>query len=225
MPAIAVPIIAAGIGTAGSIYAANKMAGATKDATAASSQIAQQQLGLANRLLASGMPKVDAASGYYNTLLRGDRSAMRQAVAGPTAALTDQYRGAERSLERSGVQGGVRDLAKAELSRDRANSIAQLTTGQQGKAAASLADLGTNLIAGGGTNLSGAAETAGGVMRSKIGASQFQYGADQQTGAAVGSLIFDILRGGMGGWKSPLPSRSTVPTDTVFTPGMASPGV
>src|SRR5262245_29406416 len=112
-----------------------QLAGATQGANTAM----QQGKDLTNM----GMPWLNQAGGYYSTLLRGNRAAMSQATAAPRAALTDTYRGAERSLERSGVQGAARDLAQGQLARDRASKIAGLTTGVQPYAADSLAKLGS----------------------------------------------------------------------------------
>src|SRR5262245_4626239 len=96
-------------------------------------------------MLGQAQPWLGQTGNYYSTLLKGNRAAMSQAVAAPTAQLTDLYRGAEKGLVRSGVQGAQRETAAAELNRDRASKIAGLVTGVQPWAAGQLGQLGTNV--------------------------------------------------------------------------------
>jgi len=159
-------------------------------------------------LLQQGSPYLQKAGGYYSTLLGGNRAAMSQAVAGPRAALTDVYRGAERGLERSGVRGATRELAEAELGRDRASRIAGLTTGVQPSAAAALADLG-----GGTAQLGLGAMQAGGGIYGRLlgeGAQNRYYGRSEgeRFSSGVGGLLFDILSGTMKFGKRPLQSST-----------------
>jgi hypothetical protein len=178
--------------------------------------------------LGQGTGMLGSAGNYWQTLLGGNRAAMSQATAGPRAALTDQYRGAERGLERSGLRGGVRDLASAELSRDRAGKIAGLTTGVQPFAAQQLAGVGSELGSLG-TSQAGlgvGAAGAGGQLWSRLlgeGFDNRRYGRaeGEHASTSIGSLIFDILSG-LGGKKSPLSSKQTVPNSTTWMPGGAS---
>lgn len=160
-------------------------------ATSAAGALGQQGA----NLTAAGMPAVNGASTYWQTLLNGNRAAMRGAVAGPTAAITDQYRGAQRGLERSGVQGGVKDLAKAEMGRDQASKIAGLTTGVQPQAADELGRLGTTLTGQG----TAAYHSAGGIYDSLLGQGYknrvYAREEGEKAGSSLGSLIFDILNG------------------------------
>lgn len=175
--------------------------------------------------LGQGVGMLGNAGNYWQTLLGGNRAAMSQAVAGPRGALTDQYRGAERGLERSGLRGATRELASAELSRDRASKIAGLTTGVQPMAAQQLAGVGGELggIGANQEQLGVGATGAGADIWQHLLGSGFQnraYGRQEgeKAGSSIGSLIFDILSGFGGGNKSPLKSRSTVPNFSTFMP-------
>lgn len=146
-------------------------------------------------LTQAGLPAVYNATNYWQTLLGGNRAAQAQATAAPRGAITDQYRGAERNLERSNVRGATRDLAKAELARDMTGRIAALTSGVQPMAASQLGDLGTGLTAQGTSALSGV-----GSLYSNLLGQGFQnrvYGREEgaEAGRGVGGLIFDIISG------------------------------
>lgn len=138
---------------------------------------------------------------YYSALLGGDRAKMALATAGPRASITDNYRGAERGLERSGVRGAVGDLAKAELSRDRAGQIASLTAGVQPGAAGALTNIGTSQEE---TGLR-ATDSASSIWRALLGegAANREYGRQEgeKFGTSMGGLLFDILNGSLGKMK------------------------
>lgn len=169
------PFIIPAVGTAISGYSAYKNAKAAGKAGAAQNALLGEQTASARQgrtlgtgMVQAGMPATQSALSYYAKLLQGNRAAMAQATAGPMRQITDVYRGAERGLERQGIRGGERATALAELNRDRAASIAGLTTGQQGNAANALADIGGNLINTGMGGISGAA--------GQFGAAAQQYG-------------------------------------------------
>ena len=174
-----------------------------------------------------GLGNLGQAGNYWQTLLGGNRAAMAQATAGPRGAITDQYRGAERGLERSGVRGGVRDLAMAELSRDRAGKIAGLTTGVQPGAAQQLAGIGGDIgqlglgMAGLGAQATGGAGSLWSHLLGAGAGNRYQANeAGQAAAAPWGSIFFDLLSGMFkGGGKSPLKSRQTVPNSTTWMPG------
>ena len=155
------------------------------------------------QLTGAGMGAVNPALSYYQTLLRGSRGAMANATAGPRGAITDTYRGAERGLEHSGVQGAGRDLATAELGRQKAGQIAGLTTGVQPAAAAALSDLGTNLTSQGGQQ----SNAAGSIWSSLLGQGNAnrQYGRaeGEKAGTSIGGLLFDVLSSTIGKGKKP----------------------
>lgn len=208
--AVAVPIAMAAA-SAYSAYAANKKSKEEKAGMAGQTAAGKALLARGGEAFGGGMPGAKAALDYYQTLLHGSRAAMSQAVAGPTAQITDLYRGAQSGVERSGVRGGVKDLAMANLGRDQANQLGQLTAGVQPGAAAQLGNLGTTLTAQG----TGSTATAGGIYGNigAMGFQQRQYGnqVGAQAGQDIGSAIFQIWRsrqqggggsqGGQGGEK------------------------
>lgn len=159
-------------------------------------------------LTATGQATQQPATNYFSTLLRGNRAAQTQAVAAPTAAVQDIYRGAERGLERSGVRGAQRDVASAELGRERASKIAGLVTGVQPGAAQALTGIGQTQ-----TQQGLAATQAGGSLYGGLlgqGAQSRQLGqqvgreAGAETGKNVGGFIFDLISG-FGGRKKKAP--------------------
>jgi hypothetical protein len=147
------------------------------------------------QLTTQGLGSVNHAQSYYGTLLGGNRAQMGLATAAPRASITDTYRGAERGLEHGGVRGAVGDMAKAELSRDKASKISGLTTGVQPQAASALADIGTNLTGQGGQRMG----AAGSIYNSLLGQgfSNRKYGREEGEKATdgIGRLLFDILSG------------------------------
>ena len=183
-------------------------------------QAAQGLTQTGQSLLQSGMNAQQPAMNYFQTLLRGSRGAMSQAVAAPTAALTDVYRGAERGLERSGIQGAARDVASADLNRQRASQISSLITGVQPGAAQALAGMGSGLVGQGVGAQSAGAGIYGNLLNA--GTANRVYGRQQgaEFGSSMGGLIFDILNGSLGklGQKKPLPSQQTVPPSTIWMP-------
>ncbi len=91
-----------------------------------------------------GIPALRQASGYYGTLLNGNRSQMAAAVAPETANITDAYRGAATGLERSGMRGPALDVARGNLARDVAGKVGGLTLGLRPQAAGALTQIGQN---------------------------------------------------------------------------------
>lgn len=200
-----IPLIATGVSAVAGHFAAKKAQAAAgqrspeelaalSGVSGAASNLTRQGQGLTT----AGMPAVQGATNYWSTLLHGNRSQMSLATAGPRAALTDQYRGAERGLERSGVRGGVGDLARAELSRQRAGQIGSLTTGVQPGAAGELGNLGTNLVGQGTSALQGVGDLYGGLLNQGYQNRVYARDQGQQSGKAIGSLIFDVLKGTAG---------------------------
>jgi len=155
-----------------------------------------------------GIGQLGEAGSYWSKLLGGNRAAMSQATSGARGSITDTYRGAERGLERSGVRGAQRDVAKSELNRDRAGKIAGLTTGVQPIAAQQLGEIGSttgqlgNQTTGQGAQMAGA---GGNLFASLLGqgTANRMYGRQEgeKAGTGMGRFLFDILssRGGGGG--------------------------
>lgn len=147
------------------------------------------------QLTATGRPLLDKASNYYQTILSGSRGAQQQLLAPEIGQITDTYRGAERGLERSGVRGPARDVATAELARDRAGAIAGLIPGLRPMAAAQIGDLGRYQTTAG----LGATSAGASVYDSLLGRSlqsrglQHEIGSD--FGGGLGALTADLMKG------------------------------
>jgi hypothetical protein len=153
------------------------------------------------------MPMVQNAGGYFNTLLRGDRAAMSQATAGPAAQITDQYRGANSSLEHMGIRGGEAATSRAELARDQAAKVAGLTTGVQPMAAGALASLGMNQTEQGQRGVAAAGEGFGNLMRTRLASQDQSFKQNEGVASGFGKGISEILKPGVfhkgGGGVSP----------------------
>ena len=184
---------------------------------------AQQAAGSLQRtgqsLVEGGMNLQRPAGSYYQTLLSGNRAAMAGATAAPRAAITDVYRGAERGLERGGVRGAAKDVATADLNRQRASQIAGLTTGMQPMAAEALAGMGGQQVSQGVGAAGAGAGIWGGLLGQGAANRMYARGEGKETGQQIGGLIFDLMnmqfpkRGG-----STLPSRQTAPPYTPWMP-------
>jgi hypothetical protein len=190
----AVPIGLAGAQMIGS-YIGSRKSKEEKAATAAQQQAQSMLMGQGGQLSAMGMPAQQSALGYYQTLLGGNRAAQAQAIAAPTANITDMYRGAERNLDHKGIRGGGKDLAMAELGRGRVSQLAQLTTGVQPMAAGALGALGSQAT---GQGIAATGASAG------IGANLVQQNAANRQnttdmmgagGAGLGTAIYDVWKG------------------------------
>lgn len=181
--------------------------------------------GTGSSLIATGQETQQPATSYYDTLLRGNRGRMAQATAAPRAAITDVYRGAERSVERSGVQGAAKDVQMGELNRQRASQIAGLTTGVQPAAAEALTGIGQTQTQQGAPMLG----QAGSIYSNLLGqgAANREYGRaeGEKAGTGIGGFLFDVMNAGAGalgskfGKKPVLPSRQTTPNFTTWMPG------
>lgn len=162
-------------------------------------------------LTQTGQQTQAPATNYYSTLLRGNRAQQSQAVAAPTAAITDIYQGAERNLERTGVRGAARDVATAELGRERASKIAGLVTGVQPGAAAALTDIGQTQTGQGLGASSGAASIYGNLLGQGTQNRMYARSEGERAGQGIGGFLFDLISGGFGrkkkkglaGWAPP----------------------
>jgi hypothetical protein len=141
--------------------------------------------------------------------MSGDRAKMSRAVAAPTAQLTQQARGEERSLERAGVRGAARDVASADISRRRASGIAGLTTGVQPWAAGQLATLGGNMYQAG----AGSAGTAGNIYSDLLGQGfrNRTYARDEggKAASAIGRLAASFN-------PAPTPTPTPAPAQSIY---------
>lgn len=157
--------------------------------------------GAGTGMVKRGQATLEQPTNYFSKLLSGNRALQSQAVSAPRGAISDVYRGAERNLEQGGVRGASRDVAKAELGRERAGKISSLITGVQPAAAGALTDIGqTQTAQGAGIAGQGVGATgqAGGLFSRLLdqGSENRQYGRKEgeKGGAAWGGLIFDVLK-------------------------------
>lgn len=144
-------------------------------------------------LIQQGQANQSPAANFYRTLLMGSRGSMNQAVAAPTAAISDVYSGAERNLEHSGVRGAAREVASADLGRQRAGQISGLITGVQPAAAQGLAQIGGQQTAQGITAQAAGGNLFGNLLgegfRNRVYGNQQADAAGQSTGALIAGLV------------------------------------
>lgn len=219
MGAAAVPLMMGGTSLA-QAYFGSRRSGEEKRLLNAQTGALNQLGAQGTSLFSAGLPAMRSAISYYDALLRGDRAKQMQAIAGPTAQITDLYRGAESNLQRSGVRGGVKDLAQAELGRTRASEIGQLTAGVQPMAASALASLGSTATGQAQGATSGAAGGFGGMAQNAMAHRLNRAEAIGGATADIGELLFHAWRGRGGargkpagpniGTPLPLPTPPTV---------------
>src|SRR5262245_4556493 len=186
----------------GATDSAGQMMGAGSDLLGQSKNL----FGQAGQLSKQGINTLQQPINYYQSLLSGNRAAMSGAVAPAVAQITGNYRGAGRALEHSGLRGAARDVASADLNRQRVSQIAGLTTGVQGDAAKALAGMSemqinaANPLYGAGTSLAGTGGSlygnAGNIYGNLLGqgANNRAYARQEgeKTGAAIGAFARDL---------------------------------
>jgi len=154
----------------------------------------RQLRGVGTDLTGSGQENLGRASSFYNKILGGDRAAQNQLLAPEIAGITDVYRGAERNLTRSGVRGGARDVASAELGRDRASRISGLIPGLRPQAAQAVGQLGQFSTATGTQALGGVPggfnQLLGGARQDRV----IAQGAQEGFGASLGQILGDVVQ-------------------------------
>lgn len=165
-------------------------------------------LGGAQKQFTSANNSLDQSANYFSPLLRGNRAAIDQTLAPERAGITETYRGAGKALEQSGMRGGTRDLASAELNRDKASKLALLPSAARAGAATSMMQLGeqqgqlAGTQAGTGAGLFSAATTAKGTglqgystLLGSADARDYIQGQNaQKAGTGIGSMIFDAMK-------------------------------
>lgn len=211
--------------------------------TQAGNQLAGQAggfLGDSRSTLQSAGQAYGQAGSYFSPLLSGSRGAMDQALAPDRAAITDTYRGASNAL--SGMRGGQRDLAQAELNRDRAGRLSLLAPTARAGAAQGMLQVGQGRTGVGGTQGGIGTSLAGQSVAAHGGAtspySSLYQGAQQQdlarqhyanqSGSAIGSMIFDAMKASGGrkaGGSAGAPSLAggAPPVGTNFWSGVTAP--
>jgi hypothetical protein len=181
------------------------------------------------RLLAGGAGAIGRgtqflgqAAGYYAPILAGNRASIASSLAPERGQITDIYRGASRGLDRSGIRGADRELAEAELTRQKAGQLAGLAPLARAGAAQALTGIGaqeqgTGLgLTSAGTNLSGqgvSAKSAGtSALSAALGVAQgranVERGHEMGIGQATGGLLFDALKSQGGRKATPTPAAA-----------------
>jgi hypothetical protein len=214
------PLIAQGAGVAIGGYVGKKAQQSAaqrspeEQAALAGAQRSADQAGqLGGQLAQRGLNYQEKPAQYFQSLLGGNRAAMSQAVAAPTAQLTGTYRGATRALDQAGVRGAARDQAVGDLNRDRASKIASLTTGVQPYAAEQLAGMGRDTL-GQAPGLIGTAGNIYGGLLGQGNANRINARAEgERTASAIGGLARDmgevVFRRPQAGAVQAPPSTST----------------
>lgn len=181
-----------------------KLSGPSKPQQAAmtgAQQGAQALTAAGQPLLTQGMTMADRAGGdldaagqYYRNIL-SSRTAGREALAPEMASALNFYRGAENKTRRT-LRGGSRDVALAELDREKVGRMAMLLPEARRSAAQGILDVGGTRLSGGtaltgqGTNaLANAAYAQGGLFNQ---ATQLR-GQEQEGGRAWGGILYDVL--------------------------------
>lgn len=158
--------------------------------------------GTGTGMMTTGQQTLAQPTNYYQKLLGGNRALQTQAISAPRGAISDVYRGAERSLEKGGVRGAERDVQQGELSRQRAGQISSLITGVQPSAAQALTGIGQQQVQSGagiaGQGV-GATGQSGNLFAALLGqgAQNRMYARQEgeKAGGGFGSILFDILKG------------------------------
>jgi len=217
MGAVAMPAAMLGSSIIGGIASnkaaknASKLSPSEQGALNEQTSGAAQQRTQASELYSKFMPYYQQAAGYYGTLLGGNRAALGQQMMPERQGINDAYAGAQTRLDRSGVQGGVRDQAIANMNREKAGRYATLLGSARSGAAGSLASMSSGAVNAGQSGLAGAMNTQGQI--SQTGLYNRAYGNQQglAAGQSAADMIFQILKGipgagGKAGSKKTLPS-------------------
>lgn len=205
MGAAAVPIALAGSSILGGILSRG---GGKSEPTAQEKRGIESSFGQAGILgqaggdfTGRGQRDLNTSSNFFNTLATGDRGALLRATSPEQQAITSSFRGSEQNIREQG-RGGTRDLALAQLSRDRGAAQAGLLPQIRSNAAAQVGQLG---LAGSQIGL-GATANAGNLFQGLAATSQAgRLGADQiaagqqQGGGQLGGFLFDILNNSQSG--------------------------
>ena len=195
------------------------------DSSALLKNAGQQQLATGSALTGAGMKSfnagdtdLNAASGYLRTLVGGSRGAMTAALGPEVGAITSAYRGAQSSLDRGGATGATREMATADLARERAGRISGLAMAVRPQAVSQLSQIGTARQQAG-LGLAGLGQGAAGTGISALSGANsplstiyqgelWRTNIQAQNQAAIGqffaNLMYDALKnrgGGSGGDK------------------------
>lgn len=223
------PYIASGVAS----LIGRKASGPTKEQKQAmqTTSAAQGQLtGAAAPLLGQGMQTAQQgarylgdAGRYYQGIL-GSRSQAQASLAPEMTTALEYYRGAGNKARRT-LTGGTRDMALAELDRQKVGQLAGMVPAARRAAAEGITGVGGTAMQGG-TALTGQGaglyDTAARIASEQFGQAGELRRQAQEGGKTWGGTVFDILKNTTGGGKrgkSPLPSSSISPGLLMGGPG------
>jgi hypothetical protein len=194
-----IPMIISGAGALGGSLFAKKtgMGGPTDIEKGLMTQGAGTagQLGqLGGQAASFGTNTLGKSAGYYQRLLHGDRNMLTQTLQPEIRGITDLSRGAERNLSRSGVRGASRDLATAEIGRQKAGQIGGLFAAARPMAANALTQIGQNSQAQGFGALGNAGSIYGGLLNPAGQQRRDQTAEQGAFGETVGGLAADFAK-------------------------------
>jgi hypothetical protein len=173
-----------------------------------------------------GLQTIRPAAGYFRNIL-SSRTAARESLAPEMKNALDFYRGAANKTQRT-MQGGSRDVAQAELEREKVGNLAMMQPmarqqAAQGamQAANSLFGAGSDQTGQGMYGLGTAAQLRGQQFRDAT----VVRNQEGQGGSAWGSFLFDLAQQMPWGQKK-IPSRNPVPIGVPGTepPNLPRPG-
>lgn len=140
-------------------------------------------------LYKTALPQLQQAGNYYSTLVGGNRAQLTAAMQPETRQITDAYRGASANLERAGVRGATRDLAEADIGRERAGRIAGLVPSLRPNAAAGLSALSSGTMATSRGLSSGATATFGDLAQGYQRQNYINGQQQHETGQDIGKIL------------------------------------
>lgn len=231
IPTLGKVALSAGLGIGGQLLS-NKLARAPKP-TAQASQYAGGLTGISDALqkaggdartfgggiLAGGLAgadrggrTLDAPENYYRGILSGGSGRFASAIAPEVGAITQLYRGATSSLDRNNVRGANREVAEADLARERAARTSGLIMslrpgaadalteigGQRTQAGLARAGLGASIYGQGGDLMARAAGPLAALYSGEMERMRLAQESAGGIGKSMGSFIFDLLRSGAG---------------------------
>lgn len=189
MPAVVpfIPLIAAAVGTAGSMYSQNKARQQQGNLTKQEQAMAGQVTPGANQFLQQGQQAIGPALNYYTGVLNNPR----EATAPEQNRISSLYAGQAANVRNQTPRGGYGPSAAGNLRNQEMGAQANVI--QQGRpmAAGALSQLGTNLSSLGYQGYGLGANILGNVFNQGLASREQQY----QQGAGLGSGLFNAYQG------------------------------
>lgn len=128
------------------------------DGTSALASILKQLQGTSQKWYDLLAPGTEQASSYYKSLLSGE--GLQQAIAPTTEKIQRTAEGTRKGLEAGTVRGGARDMALAEISRQKQADVDSVVRDQQPAAASALLQAGVQGVPSALTGLGNAGQLA-----------------------------------------------------------------